>query len=350
MLRNNIHSCLPATMSSNCPPQLHLTLPANATSFKRSFEQFGFDLEESPVQGSGIDTASSSGGDGNDRNKRARSASSFSDDDVSIGSSQSLSGSSSSSSSSSASSSSSISGNEVEGVMPSAGLSTTRPPDVPFGAPHHLSLSLTRASLEPPRLPTPEIQDIDMIDYPLIEDDDDDDDRDEDEDEDDDDDFHDAPSSPVQPPTSSNGDYRLSLERFNVFDRHISALRRSHSPPPVVAPRASTVPPVLPPLALLEDGGAASELNAGTGTSSFLQGHTPPATPWSSALNETFYTADTFHPDISGPWHGGTSQDSDHNRDRSRNRISEPSVFPEVQTQYAGTRSNDFTTGMCCSP
>ncbi|KAJ7929979.1 hypothetical protein B0H13DRAFT_909253 [Mycena leptocephala] len=27
------------------PPQLQLSLPPNTTSFKRSFEQFGFDLE-----------------------------------------------------------------------------------------------------------------------------------------------------------------------------------------------------------------------------------------------------------------------------------------------------------------
>jgi hypothetical protein len=239
--------------------------------------------------------------------------------------------------------------------MPSAGLSTTRPPDVTFGAPHHLSLSLTRTSLEPPRLPTPEIQDIDMIDYPLVEDDEDEDDRDEDEDEDDDEDFHDAPSSPTHAnqPLTSNENYRLSLERFNAFDRHISALRRSHSSSPVVAPRASTVPPVLPPLALLEDGGTTSELNAGTGTSSFLQGQAPPATPWSSAFNETFYTGNTFHADISSPWHGGTSQDSDRNRDRSRNRNSDSSIFPEVQTRHdggIGIGSNDITTGMCYSP
>jgi hypothetical protein len=63
-------------MSSNCPPQLQLSLQTNTTSFKRSFGQFGFDLE-SP--GGATDAGGSEVNNSNDRNIRARSASSFSE-------------------------------------------------------------------------------------------------------------------------------------------------------------------------------------------------------------------------------------------------------------------------------
>ena len=212
-------------MSSNLPPQLHLELPTGTTSFKRSFQEFGFDLE-SPL--GGIE-AGGSGSDGNDRNKRARSASSFSDDEGSVGSS---------SSSRIVSASSSMNDEPGDFGSPSA-LTATRPPAAL--SPPLFSLSVTRASLEPPRLPTPELQDIDMIDYPLVH-------------------SHpripeppalsDSEAPPIPPATLQHDDnYRLSLERFNAFDSQIAALRRSPSP----RLRSPTPPPVLPPLTLLDD-------------------------------------------------------------------------------------------------
>ncbi|KAG6908281.1 hypothetical protein DXG01_005382 [Tephrocybe rancida] len=238
-------------MSSNCPPQLHLELPPNTTSFKRSFDQFGFDLE-SPL--GAADGAGASTSDGNDRNKRARSASSFSDDDRSIGSS---------SSSTLASSSSPISGEAIHRSSIGSHISTAQR----LGAPR-ISLNIGRSSLEPPRLPTPEIQDIDMIDYPLPE-------------------TEVAEEDPVIPQPSASVEvaasraeesYRLSLERFNAFDTQISALRRSRSPS---MPRSPTPPPVLPPLELLGE-----EAPMNTNTISFLH---PPAQP-SPPLPHSLYS------------------------------------------------------------
>ncbi|KAF8999123.1 hypothetical protein BDQ17DRAFT_1543766 [Cyathus striatus] len=61
-------------MSLPGPPQLHLSIPANATSFKRNFEQFGLDLDDGP---SPIVDSPHSDLDGQGRNKRARSEASF---------------------------------------------------------------------------------------------------------------------------------------------------------------------------------------------------------------------------------------------------------------------------------
>ncbi|GLB41224.1 hypothetical protein LshimejAT787_0904390 [Lyophyllum shimeji] len=238
-------------MSSHCPPQLHLELPPNTTSFKRSFDQFGFDLE-SPLGGS--DGAGTSGSDGNDRNKRARSSSTFSDDSVSIGSSQ------SSTFASSSSSSSSSEHDLTSGTQ--LALAATRPATT-LGAPL-LSLHIPRASLEPPRLPTPEIRDIDMADYPMGETE------------------EQAPTTST-PTGESQADesYRLSLERFNAFDAQISALRRPRSP--VQLARSLTPPPVLPPLELLGE-----EAEISTNTISFLQ---PPAQP-SPPLPDSLYRSE----------------------------------------------------------
>ena len=185
-------------MSSNCPPQLQLSLHPNTTSFKRSFEQFGFDLA-SPVEVSG-----SSSNDRNDRNKRARSESSFSDRTDSTASSQ------SSTLTSGSSSSSSPSSNEDE---PS------------------LTEVLSENPLGPPRLPTPVIQDIEMPDYPSAE-------RN----------SLDSLSSQVQ----AGHSYRLSLRRFNAFDSQDTILRQSRQSSPAIS-RIPTPPPVLPPLRISGD-------------------------------------------------------------------------------------------------
>ena len=75
-------------MSSSRPPQLQISLPTETgTSFKRSFEQYGFDLD-TPLNSSGESSGSSGGttslgtGNRNDRNKRARSSSSSSNSDL----------------------------------------------------------------------------------------------------------------------------------------------------------------------------------------------------------------------------------------------------------------------------
>ncbi|KAG6888401.1 hypothetical protein C0992_008557 [Termitomyces sp. T32_za158] len=258
-------------MSSNCPPQLHLELPPNTTSFKRSFDQFGFDLD-SPQGAS--DAAGASASDGNDRNKRARSASSFSDDDDSI---------TSSSSSTLASGSSPISGDSSTHDSLSSHLAPPTRAAVP-----HLSLNISRSALEPPRLPTPEIQDIDMADYPPREP------------------GETGEASPVSqansisaasPTSQAEEHYRLSLERFNAFDSQIAALRRSRSPS---LPRSPTPPPVLPPLELL--GG---EVPMNTSSISFLH---PPAQP-SPPLPHSLYS------------HGPSRNQQPGSRSTSRNEL-----------------------------
>ncbi|KAJ3933330.1 MAG: hypothetical protein NXY57DRAFT_25176 [Lentinula lateritia] len=204
-------------MSSNCPPQLHLTLPANTTSFKRSFEQFGFDLEESPIT-SGVEPGGSSAGNrasgsagnrngrtGNER-KRARSASSLSDGGESFSSSR--------SSSFTSSSDTSLSEDNVPTAEPSRSSSTR--------------LVTTLVDTHPPRLPTPDIsdiQDIEMLDY------------------------EEGPAADTNS-TSSTNEYRFTIEAFHESDSEIEILQQSRSPH---SRRLPTPPPTLPPLSLSEE-------------------------------------------------------------------------------------------------
>jgi hypothetical protein len=157
-------------MSNRFPPQLHLSLPPAATSFKRSFDQFGFDLDSPGLQdsqgagGSGSSSsASTPSTDGNDRNKRARSEP----------------------------------------------RSTESTPDV--------DLSALPSFLDPPRLATPDLPDLDM-----------------------------TTATTTTAPLDLSDRLRLSLDRFNAFDTQISVLRapRSRSPNP------PSPPPTLPPLSL----------------------------------------------------------------------------------------------------
>jgi hypothetical protein len=204
-------------MSSELPPQLQLRLPPNSTSFKRSFEEYGFDLP-SP---SGSESPGSSS-NGNERNKRPRSASSHSDNGNSPGGSQ-------SSTSSSSTSYTHSSQNSLSADARSA-LSATRPSSNATNELHS-----TRPFHEIPVLPNPVIQDVEMLSFLAP----------------------DAPttqlsrSSPVAPPLAPqpNEQLRLSLERFNTFDTELAALRRSRS----LAPRTTTPPPTLPPLMLSDD-------------------------------------------------------------------------------------------------
>ncbi|KAK0443492.1 hypothetical protein EV421DRAFT_520054 [Armillaria borealis] len=197
-------------MSANCPPQLHLTLPANATSFKRSFEQFGFDLE-SPTTGNDVGSSSTDNGGRRDRNKRARSASSVSAHSISSSSSR---------------SSTVVSSGEAS-------------PSGSDAAPAVDQESVIIPPL-PPRLPTPVIQDIEMPDYPLTV----------------------EPSASIsaedsRPSRNGSGGrgededpFSLTLQRFGEFDTQISVLRHSRTP---TLPRTPTPPPTLPPLSLAEE-------------------------------------------------------------------------------------------------
>lgn len=210
-------------MSSDFPPQLQLRLPPSTTSFKRSFEEFGFDL---PSPSGSESTGSTS--NGNERNKRPRSASSHSDNGN-------LSQSSSASSSSTSYSNSSQ--NSLTAAARSA-LSATRPSSSSVTNDVHPISSSSRPFHEIPVLPNPTIQDVDMLGFlaPNAQN------------------TQSSRSSPAaSPPVSQpNEQLRLSLERFNTFDTEISALRRSHSISPLV-PRTTTPPPTLPPLMLSDD-------------------------------------------------------------------------------------------------
>lgn len=208
-------------MSSSFPPQLQLTLQPNTTSFKRSFEQFGFDLA-SPVDG-----GEGSSNDGNDRNKRARSETSFSDTTDTTESSQSS-------------------------MLASASSSSMSPLAMPNGIRPGLS-SIT--SFGPPRLPTPDIEDIHMPDYPNVE-------------------RHQEEDSFSQ----NEARYRLSFGSLNSLDNENVAHRSQPS-----SPRLPTPPPVLPPLAI-SDG--QRRLSISSNAISFLQTPSPsqPASPLTDAF------------------------------------------------------------------
>ncbi|KAI0047887.1 hypothetical protein FA95DRAFT_1155048 [Auriscalpium vulgare] len=173
-------------MSSPDPPQLQLSLSSSTPTFKRSFDQFGFDLE-SPVESNAATTSTSSdpGPSHSDRNKRQRSnlaspdSSSFPDSLGNAGSSSQHATVASTSASSSAS---------------------ERPPS-PIA-------DITPHTLAPPQLP----------------------------------------STTFRPTSEFNEQFRLSMERFNAFDSQISSLRpRPPSPP---RRSLATSPPSLPPLSL----------------------------------------------------------------------------------------------------
>ena len=193
-------------MSFNRPPQLQLSLHAeNGTSFKRSFEQYGFDLD-TPLSGSSESGGSGSSGvgSGNERNKRARSEGSLSNsDDVEDSSGSSEVG---------AAGSSGATSIEDDSL---SGLSATRPISLADSV-----LRLPSSVIpEQPRLPSPDFEDIQMAvadDAEPLSD----------------------PPPPVSSASGSNRDesYRISLERFNAFESEISALRLPRSPAPALPP------------------------------------------------------------------------------------------------------------------
>ncbi|KAF5309031.1 hypothetical protein D9619_013590 [Psilocybe cf. subviscida] len=193
-------------MSSDCPPQLQLSIQPTTTSFKRSFEEFGFDLE-SPV-GTRAVIAGESGtthSTGNERNKRARSRTSLD--------------------------------SETHGSMGSSAAS-----EASDGG--NVGASGPTTTVEPPRLPTPVLPDVDMPSYPQ---------------EDEEESFPPRAGVP-SPPTHPNATnaFQLTLDRFNAFDREMQVLRQpepnlstttpSSSSSSISALVAPASPPILPPL------------------------------------------------------------------------------------------------------
>lgn len=216
-------------MSSEYPSHLHVSFAPNATSFKRTFEQFGYDSGSpmtSALQASGSGTAthnfptgSSNTSSGNERNKRARSTSSSSVSNSSADSSRS---SEYVSARSSASLSEGSATNDHHLSLDQNGRSPVYP------SPAITSTSSTLVS-PTPMLPSTvtEPQDGDLSDSSGF--------------------SLDIPR-PAPPPevvsSTAHDALRSSIERFNEFDSHIAALRRSHSRTPSWHPTAS---PVLSP-------------------------------------------------------------------------------------------------------
>jgi hypothetical protein len=174
-------------MTSNnpsAPPQLHLSIPVNTTSFKRTFEQFGFDLEENNATAGASGSGASVVREGRERReKRARSSES-SEDEGSDGSTE---------------------GSYV------TGRSSETTPDEDADIGNGGGLSATRP-LDLHALPTPPPFDRDEDVNMHI-------------------DVSDEFRSLSPPPAHETPDIlRSSLERFSAFDAQVSALRRSHSP------------------------------------------------------------------------------------------------------------------------
>uniref|UniRef100_A0A8H7XJN0 RING-type domain-containing protein n=1 Tax=Psilocybe cubensis TaxID=181762 RepID=A0A8H7XJN0_PSICU len=255
-------------MSSNCPPQLQLSIQPNTTTFKTSFEQFGFHLD-SPV--GGTDAGGSAADTGNERNKRARSSSSLSQSsdtsDASRNTASTLASGSGSSSESSRAESSAIT-NEFPVILPTA-----------------------RSTIDPPpRLPTPVIQDIDMAEV-LPEND------------------HESTGAPLPSPQQTEDNFRLSMARFNAFESEIALLRGSQPLSPSRT-RSPTPPPTLPPLSIVSSSDqhvhqhqTTYHLPRATPPDLNFFRHLPPRSPspfLDHFLNETESTPSIISDDVAG--------------------------------------------------
>jgi len=226
-------------MSSD-QPHLRVSHTTNATSFKRSFEQFGFDLDgpagnsdaaTSNVGGSNEPsasaTASASANNSNERHKRARSDSFSSDSIGTSGSSQRL-----TASSSRLTSGSSYSSDALPPL-------STRPTHCPPFPPAVQTSPSSQSSHSDAYRSVPDMLDVEMSDASRM------------------DDFHAqsptrwSPSS--MPPMSSDEiseQFRLSMERFNAFDTQISTIRHSHPVSSSSRPLSPSHNLDLPPLVL----------------------------------------------------------------------------------------------------
>jgi len=215
-------------MSSSDTPQLRLSLPQSASTFKRSFDQFGFDLD-SPLDSTAV--ASSSGTDehrpgpsNTDRNKRARSSS---------GTLNSADQAHAMDSSPSSSSSHTISSGSSHHPVATHG-----------DAPPPPAIRYSQAPENDPVFPSALGGELSHTSSGLF------------------DSSRPVETSPVQPPTTSvwsnplsstnsgteqNDQFRMSMERFHAFDSQISSIRTRPSPLPL---RPPPTPPTLPPLTL----------------------------------------------------------------------------------------------------
>lgn len=212
-------------MSSSDPPQLRLSLPQTASTFKRSFEQFGFDLEP-PIDSTVVASSSSTdehrpGPSNGDRNKRARSSSVT---PSSTEQTRSMDSSPSASSSHTVSSGPSNHAVANHRDAPPATAPTRHPQalenDSAFSSSVAGELSHTSSGLFDAR--PPEASSIE------------------------------PPTSSVwsNPPSSANSSiehneqFRLSMERFHAFDSQISSIRSRPSPLPFHIPPSPTLPPL----------------------------------------------------------------------------------------------------------
>ena len=221
-------------MSSPDPPHLRLSLPSTAPTFKRSFDQFGFDLEttvDSSLVASSSNTDEHRSGPSNtDRNKRARS--------------------------------NSVTLNNVDAVEPAHSIDTSLPHSTSSAASNHITTTYRDAPPPPPPLPTTRLSRPSRSDSngslfspglslgeepthtPTAL-------------------FESRSSDPsVNPPASTtwpnppslanpstehNEQFRLSMERFHAFDSQISSIRARPAPLPS---RPLPNHPTLPPLTL----------------------------------------------------------------------------------------------------
>lgn len=212
-------------MSSSDSPQLRLSLSHSASTFKRSFDQFGFDLE-SPLDSTAA--ASSSGTDehrpgpsNTDRNKRARSTPDAAEQAHAMDSSPS---SSSSHTISSAPSYPPLP-NHTDAPPPASATRYSQAPENDPVFPSALSGGLSESSsglfdsrpaeASPVQVPTTSV-------WP-------------------------NPLSSTNASTEQNDQFRISMERFHAFDSQISSIRPRPSPLPR---RPPPNPPTLPPLTL----------------------------------------------------------------------------------------------------
>ena len=211
-------------MSSSDPPQLCLSLPQSASTFKRSFDQFGFDLD-TPLDTTTVASTSATdehrpGPSNGDRNKRARSNSvtpNSADQPHSMDSSP---GSSSSHTISSGPSSHAVADHR-DAPPP---VTATRYPQTPETDPvfsSGLGGELNHASGlfdTPPLETSPAVLSTTSV-----------------------------WSSPLSSNTNTNQNdqFRLSMERFHAFDSQISSIRARPSQLPF---RVPSNPPTLPPL------------------------------------------------------------------------------------------------------
>ena len=209
-------------MSSSDPPQLRLSLPQSASTFKRSFDQFGFDLN-TPLDPTAVASTSAidehrPGPSNGDRNKRARSNSVTPNSadqahsmDSSPGPSHTI---------SSASSSHAVADHR-DAPLPVAATRYSQTPgtDPVFTSGLGGELNHTSGLFDTPPLETSPVESSTTSLW--------------------------SNTLSSNTSTNQNDQFRLSMERFHAFDSQISSIRARPSQLPF---RVPSNPPTLPPL------------------------------------------------------------------------------------------------------